>query len=230
MSCLFYEIITFCQLEPIFQSCTYHLYLIRLHFLVSKVPYLVSFIALSPFVNQSLFSSLTLITFIQLISLHFLVSKVSYPVSFIAISPFVNQPIFQSLSQYSSPLSVSIFSSLKFHILSFSLFSRFSLLALLASSASLAFLDSFSSLACVAHKASLVLFFVGLGVMFNSCQVRFYPVKQTSFAQGLLSNCLKAKGHGCMYSRSECFPFNSKSIHLVCVSSSPLCSVSPKQL
>ena len=33
----------------------------------------------------------------------------------------------------------------------------------------LASLTSLASLACVAFKASLVLFFVGLGVMFNSC-------------------------------------------------------------
>ena len=58
---------------------------------------------------------------------------------------------------------------------SFSLFNHLAFLALLASSASFAFLASFSSLACAAFKASVVLFFVGLGVMFNSCS--FYKIQ-----------------------------------------------------
>ena len=91
-------------------------------------------------------------------------------------------------------------------------------MALLASSASLAFLDSFSSLACVAHKASLVLFFVGLGVMFNSCLSqklhlmalmtnthfvsKWHFVKVTFSCKMLVPNC-KAKGQKIHYSKKQ---------------------------
>ena len=91
----------------------------KVNFLISIVPYPVSFIALSPFATQSLCSSLFYSTYhLQLFSLHFLVSKLPYPVSCISLLPLVNKSLFSSLVSITFSQLASIFSSLKFHILS----------------------------------------------------------------------------------------------------------------
>ena len=58
-------------------------------------------------------------------------------------------------------------------------------LAILASLAFIAYLTSFASLACEAYRASLVLFFVGLGVMFKSCFCGFQNYRPSTLLHHL---------------------------------------------